>query len=325
MRNDSWSFASAGRALLLFAAMAIAAPARAQELRQAEIEAPSVGRKLTYYVALPADYDKSTARYPVLYMLHGFSGNFTQWKRFGAAERAQELPLIVVMPDGGNSWFINWARSEGGQQNNWEDFIARDLVQHVDAAYRTIPERAGRALCGLSMGGYGALVVGLRNPDVYCSIASESGALGFAKNAALALERGASLRPANPPDAKPSQQVTTPGFSSQAERTPAGDPFVTSADCAANDPYQLVLQVPRERLPHIFLDCGTDDPFLSQTREMVDVLLRNKIPFSYAQSRGDHHREYWQREVDLAITVQYGVIQRVLAAAARTPPPQSAR
>ncbi len=304
--------------VLLFVLLAAMPPESvAQEIRQVEIDAPSVGRKLTYAIALPARYQTGTDRYPVLYMLHGFSGNFTQWQRFGATQQATTRPMIIVMPDGGNSWFINWARSEGGQQNRWEDFLARDLVQHVDANYRTIPHRAGRALCGLSMGGYGAIVVGLRNPDLYCSLASESGALAFAKNSAAALERGESLRPATPPDTKPSVQVTTPGFSSQAERTPAGDIFLTPADCAAHDPYRLVLTVPRERLPAIFLDCGTDDPFLPQTRELVEILLRNRLPFTYAQSPGDHRREYWQREVGLAITVQSGVFQRALAAQGR--------
>lgn len=290
---------------------------RGQQVKQAEFRADSVARTLSYYVSLPAGYERASERYPVLYMLHGFSGNFTQWRRFGAADRAKNYPLIVVMPDGGNSWWINWAASDAGQTNQWEDFVVRDLIAHVDATYRTVSAREGRAICGLSMGGYGALVVGLRNPDLFCAIGSQSGALGFARQAADRLARGESLRPATPPSTKPDPRVATAGFSSQAERTPRGDPFVTAEDCAKCDPYQLVLAVRREKLPHIYLDCGTEDTFLPQTREFVDVLLRHDIPFTYSQSAGGHEGDYWRGAVSQAVAVQFAVIERNLEAQAR--------
>ena len=68
-----------------------------------------------------------------------------------------------------------------GQKNAWEDYIVKDLIGHVDGTYRTIAKREGRAINGLSMGGYGALMLGLRHPDMFCSIGSHSGALAFAE------------------------------------------------------------------------------------------------------------------------------------------------
>ena len=139
------------------------------------IDAPSIGRKTAYNIILPADYESSgDKRYPVLYLLHGLTGNYLNWANMGAGKAAKGLDLIVVMPDGGNSWYLNWAESGEGQKNAWDDFITKDLIGHVDSTYRTIASREGRAINGLSMGGYGGLTLGLRHPDLFCSIGSHS-------------------------------------------------------------------------------------------------------------------------------------------------------
>src|SRR5262249_59166308 len=91
--------------------------------------------------------------------------------------------LIVVMPDVGNSWYVNWAKSDGDQKNRWEDFIIKDLIGHVDATYRTIAKREGRAINGLSMGGYGGLMLGLQHPDLFCSVGPHPGARALAQTA----------------------------------------------------------------------------------------------------------------------------------------------
>ena len=88
------------------------------------------------------------------------------------------------MPDVGNSWYVNWAENEDGQSNNWEDHVVRDVVSHVDWNFRTIARREGRAMTGLSMGGFGAITMGLRNPELFVSIGSTSGALEFGRQAA---------------------------------------------------------------------------------------------------------------------------------------------
>ena len=134
------------------------------------------------------------------------------------------------MPDAGNSWYVNWAEGEEGQKNAWEDYMIKDLIGHVDATYRTIAAREGRAINGLSMGGYGALMLGLKHPDMFCSIGSHSGALGFARSAAERLRSGEepALKKANrKPSEEPNPAIGIEGFSSQAERTPKGKLFAT--------------------------------------------------------------------------------------------------
>jgi S-formylglutathione hydrolase FrmB len=133
----------------------LAAPAAAAPPTPVTVDYPSpaVGRTLKCRVLLPADYDRSPARrFPVLYLLLGWSGNYNTWGRYLTPGAIPDYPWIVVMPDGGNSWWVNWARSEGGQKNNWEGSVTRDLIGHIDSAYRTVARREGRAIGGMSMG-----------------------------------------------------------------------------------------------------------------------------------------------------------------------------
>jgi S-formylglutathione hydrolase FrmB len=306
--------------LAAWVAFALLAPtsASAQPLpvKTVAFTSESVGRTMKYNVVLPAKYDQAADRYPVLYLLHGLTSNYTDWARMGVPEYARAYDLIVVMADAGNSWYVNWAESADGQKNRWEDAIVKDLIGHVDATYRTIPRREGRAINGLSMGGYGGLMLGLRHPDLFCSIGSHSGAVAFAKSAAERLRDGRGpARPAREPSTTPNPRIGIEGFSSQVERSPKGRVFTTPEECAAYDPFQLVLKIPRDKLPHIYLDCGTEDRLIDGSRAFVKVLTDNKVPFTYAESGGGHAPPYWAREVGHSMAVQYAVIQRHLAAA----------
>ena len=222
------------------------------------------------------------------------------------------------MPDAGNSWYANWAESEEGRKDDWEDCMINDLIPHVDATYRTIAAREGRAINGLSMGGYGALMLGLKHPDMFCAIGSHSGALGFARSAAERLRSGedpAQKKAGRKPSEEPNPAIGIEGFSSQAERTPKGKLFATAEQADAYDPFKLVLSVPREKLPHIYVDCGTEDRLLASSRDFAKVLMDNKIPFTYAESAGGHNGAYWSREVGLSMAVQYQILRRALAKA----------
>jgi S-formylglutathione hydrolase FrmB len=222
--------------------------------------------------------------------------------------------LIIVMPDAGNSWYLNWAESSEGQKNAWEDMIIKDLIGHVDANYRTIASREGRAINGLSMGGYGALTLGLRHPEMFCSIGSHSGALAFARSAGERLRSGRE-QPArkNQPSDTPNPQIEIEGFRSQAERTPKGKLFAKPEDADAADPFKLVLAVPKDKLPNIYVDCGTEDGLIGASRDFAKLLMENKIPFTYSESPGGHNGQYWSREIGTSVAVQYTILRRNLA------------
>jgi S-formylglutathione hydrolase FrmB len=296
----------------------VAASALAQSLpvKTVEFNSESVGRKMKYNIVLPTKYEQSNDRYPVLYLLHGFSSNYTAWARMGVPDYARAYDLIVVMPDAGNSWYVNWAKSEEGQKNKWEDAIIKDLIGHVDATYRTIAKREGRAINGLSMGGFGGLMLGLKHADMFCSVGSHSGAIAYARAVGERIKAGKDApKKGKPPSTTPDPKIGIDGFSSQADRTPKGQIFTSVEECAACDPFDLVLKTPRDKLPHIYLDCGTEDGLIKANIEFAKLLLDNKLPFTFAQSPGGHNAPYWTREVGHSMAVQYAIIQRHLSAA----------
>lgn len=293
-------------------------------LETVEYYSPSVDRRMKFDIVLPEGYYESDARYPVLYLLHGYMQNYTVWGRnLAAAFYARELnDLIVVLPDGGNSWFVNYASSEAGQTNDWEDHIVEDVIGFVDGKYRTHARREGRAIAGLSMGGFGAFALGLRHSEMFVSIGSTSGALGYARTAAAAIRAGIDRGPAatdpqrqariDEADAFISKIIDVPGFSTQDERTPKGVDFVTAEQAEAYDPFTIIYEVPRSQMPHIYMDSGTEDGLVQLAREMAQLLMINDVPFDYMQSHGRHNSEYWRRSIGHMMTIQNEVMQRAL-------------
>jgi S-formylglutathione hydrolase FrmB len=314
----------AATVLLLSGLVRVALPAAAQDaprrtppgVKTVSFEAPSVGRTLKYNVALPKSYEaEPERRYPVLYLLHGFTSDYTAWAFLGAGRAAAPYDLIVVMVDAGNSWYVNWGKSEGDAKNAWEDYLVKDLIGHVDATYRTVARREGRAINGLSMGGYGAMTVGLRHPELFASVGSHSGAIGFARSLAERMRRGESLdRPGREPRDIPNPLIGVPDFDSQAERTPKGELFATPEQADEHDPFTLVAKLAPEALPHLYFDCGTEDFLYNSNREFARLLLEKKIPFTFAQSPGGHTPAYWTREITNSVAAQYGALTRSLAA-----------
>jgi S-formylglutathione hydrolase FrmB len=150
----------------------------------------ALGRPVSVRVLLPSGYAAaSSARYPVLYLFHGTSGGASDWVDKGGAEQSTAgLPLIVVMPDAGfdfdgGGWFTNWydTRTSLGP-SQWETFHIDQLIPWVDANLHTIPTRDGRAVAGLSQGGFGSTTYAAQFPDRFMSVGSFSGAPDIAYN-----------------------------------------------------------------------------------------------------------------------------------------------
>jgi S-formylglutathione hydrolase FrmB len=296
-----------------FATAQSAPPAVGQpDVTTVELYSPAVDRTMKYNIVLPPAYESSDERYPVLYLLHGLSQSYTSWSRLGAPFYAREIgELIVVMPDGGNSWYVNWAESGEGQKNDWEDHIIRDVIGHVDENYRTIARREGRAIAGLSMGGYGALTMGLRNSEMFISIGSTSGALEHARQATERLRAGiVGGRPDRSTEVNP--LIGIAGFGSQDERTPHGREFVTVEQAEAHDPFLLVNTIPRHRFPHVYLDSGTEDDLIQGARSLASILMQKNLPFDLMQMSGEHNGDYWRKSVGHLMTIQHEVMRRAL-------------
>ena len=148
-----------------------------------KVSTAALGRAVDVRVLVPSDYATTTDRLPVLYLFHGTSGRASDWVKAGEAEPATDgLPLIVVMPDAGfdgngGGWFTNWVDTTtklGPSQ--WETFHVDQLIPWIDANLRTRSTRDGRAVAGLSQGGFGSTTYAARHPDLFASVASFSGA-----------------------------------------------------------------------------------------------------------------------------------------------------
>jgi S-formylglutathione hydrolase FrmB len=151
------------------------------DISTAKVAASSVNGPHRVRITLPNDYFQSGAtRYPVLYLLHGGAGgNAAQWTTGGGAVEpiTQGKPIITVMPDGGKvGWYTNWVDQSQGAQA-WRDFHVDQLIPWIDANLRTIATKAGRAIAGLSMGGFGAVRYAQDRPDLFAYVASFSGAV----------------------------------------------------------------------------------------------------------------------------------------------------
>jgi S-formylglutathione hydrolase FrmB len=140
-------------------------------------------------VLVPHGYARAHERYPVLYLLHGALDDYRSWSDKGAAEKITAgLPLIVVMPEAGDhGWYADWDNYGSGGPPMWETFHIRQLIGWVDTNFRTIANRAGRGVAGLSMGGLGTMSYAARHPDLFTSAASFSGAVDTNHEGGVAL------------------------------------------------------------------------------------------------------------------------------------------
>lgn len=168
----------------------VAAP-QARLLESMVLNSSLMNQPVKYSIYLPPDYYVSNRRYPVVYLLHGYTDNETGWVQFGEADRivdeqikSGELPpMIIVMPDGGVTWYMDDYQSKV----RYETMFTQELIPHIDSTYRTRSQREYRALSGLSMGGHGSLLLAMHNPNLFGSCAALSAAV-FTEESIVAME-----------------------------------------------------------------------------------------------------------------------------------------
>ncbi|MCP4445116.1 MAG: esterase family protein [Myxococcales bacterium] len=169
--------------------------AEAGEVKTASFRSEALGVEKSYLVYLPAGYEQGEVRYPVVYMLHGIGGDEDDWSKMNLIDAPDELslPAIIIMIDGEDSFYANSATLAGYdvclkvprpfghtpspetycvRSADYETYVASDMGAHVDSTYRTIAKREARAIGGLPMGGFGALMIVMRHKDTFSSAAS---------------------------------------------------------------------------------------------------------------------------------------------------------
>ncbi len=251
----------------------------ARNVRTVHFFSDSLNEQRAFNLILPLDYEVSTGRYPVLYLLHGYTGDNSDWTLLtNLSGYAARYRLIIVMPDGSNGWYVNSATDPKAK---FEDYIIKDIIPYVEKHYRTIPLRRARAIAGLSMGGYGAMFLGLKHPDLFAAIGAFSGALDVAHNG---------LPPdtlnANEKERKQKAEIMShfgaPGSPTAKER----------------DPFEILSKVLRERMPALYIAEGGEDFLIKGNREFVAELARLKIPYEYREvSPREHTWDFWDEQI----------------------------
>jgi putative tributyrin esterase len=234
-------------------------------------------REMPYRVILPASYAvEKEAHFPVFYLLHGLTGHYDNWdSKTKIAEYAAPYNAIIVMPEGENGWYTDSATRPN---DRYETYIIQELIPEIDKRFRTIRQREGRLVAGLSMGGYGSIKFGLKYPEMFVLVGSFSGALGAA---------------------------------SWSDKTLGGSNWIASSIMSVygaegsqtrqeNDIFKIVREISPEKiksLPFIYLDCGTEDFLIQNNRDFSGLLFEKKIPHEFRQLPGAHTWNYWDRQV----------------------------
>lgn len=268
-----------GQLLILFSLL-LTLPLLAAKVDSLDVPSAVMKKNLRAVVVLPDAYASSARNkttYPVLYLLHGGYGHFNDWitktpDKTLIHRLADQFNLIIVMPEG--DVFSYYLDSPIVKDSQFETYLTKEVIDKIDNSYRTIRTPKGRAITGLSMGGYGALYLATRHPDLYCAAGSMSGALNLDMNTWKL-----------PPDAFKNIRAEFEKILGSFSQSPDGwaaYSVVNMADKMKTNGLKLVI------------DCGVDDFLIEPNRELHRRLVFNQTPHDYSERPGGHSWEFWQ-------------------------------
>jgi len=233
-----------------------------------EVYSNSMHKNIRCCFVTPSNMKSAQKKFPVIYLLHGYSGNYAQWitRAPQIQQQADEMQVIMVCPDGGyGSWYFD---SPLDSSIRYETFVSKELVQFVDQHYPTKTSRQYRAITGLSMGGHGGLYLAIKHRDIFGAAGSTSGGVDF--------------RP----------------FPKSWELIKAlGDTACCMANWDKNVVVNVIDQLNDKELS-LIIDCGVDDFFLTVNRNLHAKLVEKKIEHDYIERPGGHNSAYWKNSID---------------------------
>ncbi len=242
-----------------------------------QVASTAMGKTYKAAVVLPNSYAKSKTAFPVLYLLHGAYGHFSDWLKNTPNKKlvqnlADQYNLIIVMPEG--ETFSFYIDSPVNKESQFETFITQEVIQKVDKTYKTISNRNGRVITGLSMGGHGALYLSARHPDLFCAAGSMSGAVDMS----TMLNRDSSAQIV---------KLMQPVFGDKSGNTELYE---------QNSVLRMADKLKTNKLP-LIIDCGVDDFLIEPNRELHRRLVYNRVDHDYTERPGAHTWDYWENSL----------------------------
>lgn len=257
--------------LLTVLLLVLAAPSFAARVDTVSINSPSMNKDVEVVVVTPnVALGKKAVACPVIYLLHGYSGNAKAWIGIkpNLPQIADEKGIIFVCPDGKNSWYWD---SPKDPSYRYETFVSSELVKYIDGHYKTIADRKGRAITGLSMGGHGAMWNAIRHKDTFGACGSTSG--------------GVDIRPF-PLNWEMPRQL---GEFAQNKKVWDEHTVINQIDKIENGDLAIIF------------DCGEADFFLNVNKDLHNRLLARKIDHDFITRPGGHTGQYWNNSIDYQI------------------------
>ena len=246
--------------------LGMSASLQAARVDTLQVKSVKMNRFIETVVVVPegAEADK---RVPVVYLLHGYGGDARSWLTIQPELKdwADRDGVLIVCPDGENSWYWDSPLQEGSQ---FETFVSKELVMYVDGHYPTLRDRKARAITGLSMGGHGGLWLSIRHQEVFGAAGSTSGGVDirpFPKNWEMSRQLGA------------------------MQENPArwdGHTVMTQLDKLKNGSLAIIF------------DCGTEDFFFEVNCKLHEELMKRGIYHDFIARPGMHNLKYWRNSIE---------------------------
>ena len=262
-----FSYKTFQKNLLYFLFLAVSLKGKAATVDTVGIYSNCMHKNVKCVVIKPDGYTNDTMRFPVVYLLHGWSGNYADWVLTdpGLLSAVDKNGVIAVCPDGNyDSWYLN---SPVDTSMKYETNVALEIPDFIDAHYKTIANRKARAITGLSMGGHGALYLALKHKDVFGAAGSTSGGVDFRpfpENWGIKNYLG--------------------DYNSHKENWDK-NVVVSLVDSLGNGELKLII------------DCGVNDFFIQVNRALHQKLLDKKIDHDYIERPGEHNWTYWNNSI----------------------------
>ena len=259
--------------LLIINLLFVSENLRAAHVDTLEIFSAAMQKNIKCLAVIPDNYRATGEAYPVLYLLHGWSGNFAGWLSEAPQLRqhADNFQMIIVCPDGGyDSWYLD---SPVDSSVRYDTYISKEVVGFIDYYYNTRKNRSGRAIAGLSMGGHGAITLAIKHVEIFGAAGSMAG--------------GLELRTFKKNDWRLHKVL--------------GNPETHWDNWENSSAVSLVPRLKNRRDLALIIDCGLGDFFLETNREMHRKLLEINYPHEYTERPGEHNGEYWSSAVDYQV------------------------